>query len=73
MRAFGLVKGALYRHYKGNLYRILCVARHSETMEYMVVYQDVSDITKIWARPLSMWEEAVEINGKQMPRFELVK
>lgn len=41
----------VYRHYKGNLYRVLCVAKHSETLEDMVVYQDAIDEAKVWAPP----------------------
>lgn len=67
-----MLKEGLYRHYKGNLYRLLCVARHSETLEDMVVYQDVRCPEKIWARPLAMWEETVEAGGRTLPRFEYI-
>lgn len=62
----------VYRHYKGNLYRVLCVAKHSETLEDMVVYQDAIDEAKVWARPLSMWSEEVDVGGKKLPRFQLL-
>ena len=63
-------KTGIYRHYKGNIYRLLMVARHSETLEEMVIYQDVNAPEKIWARPAQMWEETVETGGKVVPRFE---
>jgi len=62
--------GGHYRHYKGNEYKVLCVARSSENIEeQFVIYQDMSDDKKIWARPLGMFIEHVEIDGKSMPRF----
>lgn len=63
------IKPGLYRHYKGNLYRVLSLARHSETCEELVVYIDVSDPEKVWVRPAGMWNETVLVNGVQMPRF----
>ena len=68
-----MIKPGLYRHYKGNLYRLLYIARHSETLEEMVIYQDVNDPAKIWARPASMWEERVEVGGKAVARFEYLE
>lgn len=58
-----------YRHYKGNEYRALFVARHTETEEDLVIYHDIRTPEKIWARPLSMFLESVEVNGAVMPRF----
>lgn len=66
------IKEGLYRHYKGNIYKVLCVAKHSETLEDMVIYQDASDETKIWARPASMWNEEVSRNGETVRRFEAI-
>lgn len=65
-----MMKQGLYRHYKGNLYRLLYIARHSETLEEMVIYQDVNCPEKIWARPASMWEETVEVSGERVSRFQ---
>ncbi len=59
-----------YRHFKGHEYIVLGVAKHSETLEDMVVYRDVSDKGKLWVRPLAMFLEQVEKNGKSVPRFE---
>lgn len=62
----------IYRHYKGNVYRVICVAKHSETLEDMVVYTDMVDSEKNWVRPLSMWNEKVTIGGEIKPRFEFI-
>ena len=66
------LKIGLYRHFKGNLYRLLHVANHSETLEEMVVYQALYGEGKIWVRPLSMWNETVERDGKTYKRFEYI-
>ena len=66
------LKIGLYRHFKGNLYRLLHVANHSETLEEMVVYQALYGEGKIWVRPLSMWNETVERDGKTFPRFTYI-
>ena len=61
-----------YRHYKGNEYIVLDVARHSETEEELVVYrQDYGD-RSLWVRPLSMFIESVEVEGERMQRFQLI-
>ena len=59
----------IYRHFKGNRYELIDIARHSETMEWMVVYRALYGERGLWVRPLSMWEEIVERDGKRMPRF----
>ena len=59
-----------YRHFKGGVYEVVCVARSSETLEELVIYRSVSEPEKIWARPLSMWSETVERDGKTFLRFE---
>ena len=58
-----------YRHFKGNIYRILHIAKHSETLEDMVVYQAMYGERGIWVRPLSMFEEEIERDGKTIRRF----
>ncbi len=58
-----------YRHFKGNDYEVLSVARHSETKEPMVVYKALYGDGSIWVRPAEMWNEAVERNGKIYRRF----
>ena len=61
--------GGKYRHYKGNEYLVVDIATHSETEEEMVVYKALYGDGKLWVRPLSMWNEKVEVNGKEVLRF----
>lgn len=63
------LKPGIYRHFKGNRYRLLYIARHSETMEPMVVYQALYGDQGIWVRPAGMWNEWVERDGYAGPRF----
>ena len=65
-----MLKLGKYKHYKGNLYEVLGVARHSETQEELVVYRALYNDFDLWVRPLAMFLESVEINGVIMPRFE---
>jgi len=58
-----------YRHFKGGEYEVLGVARHSEGLEDMVVYRPLYNDTGLWVRPLSMFTEHVERDGKNQPRF----
>ncbi len=62
----------VYRHFKGNEYRLLCIARHSETLEPMVVYQALYGDRGVWVRPLSMWDETVERDGTVFKRFTYI-
>ena len=66
------IRPGLYRHYKGNDYRVLFLARHSETEEWMVVYQALYGERGLWVRPASMWNETVESDGQRIPRFRYV-
>ena len=59
----------LYQHYKGEHYRVLCVARHSETEEQLVVYQALYGERGHWVRPLAMFVEQVDVDGELRPRF----
>jgi hypothetical protein len=61
-----------YRHFKGKEYRVLGVARDSETMRPMVVYQTLYGDFSWWVRPLEMFTEEVERDGRRVPRFEFV-
>ena len=63
----------IYRHYKGNLYQVLHTAQHSETEETLVVYRCLYGEYGVWVRPLSMFSEIIMIDGKEVPRFELIK
>jgi hypothetical protein len=58
-----------YRHYKGNCYDVIGVARHSETEERLVVYRCLYGDYSLWVRPLDMFLEDVEVNGRKVPRF----
>lgn len=62
-----------YRHFKGNEYEVLYVAKHSETLEDMVVYRALYGEGGVWVRPASMWNETVERDGKVYKRFERVE
>lgn len=67
------VRPGRYRHFKGNEYQVLCVARHSETEEPMVVYRALYGEQNIWVRPVSMWSETVTRDGRTGPRFAPVE
>lgn len=67
------VRPGRYRHYKGKEYIVLGVARHSETEEEFVVYRQDYGEQGLWVRPLAMFEETVEVDGQQQPRFELME
>lgn len=64
------IKPGRYRHFKGNEYEVICTAKHSETLETMVVYKALYGNRDIWVRPASMWNEMVEYNGRTVKRFE---
>jgi hypothetical protein len=69
--------GQLYKHYKGDTYKIITLAQHSENKDWLVVYERVTNIVgtgqRVWARPLSMFLENVEVEGYKGPRFEYTK
>lgn len=62
--------GTIYRHFKGNLYEVIAIAPHSETLEKMVVYRALYGDGGIWVRPLEMFEETIERDGKKFKRFQ---
>ena len=66
------VKLGMYKHYKSKKYRVIGVAKHSEILEDLIVYEPLYEntISKLWVRPLKMFLETVEVNGKQVPRFK---
>jgi len=64
-----MLKLGKYRHYKGKDYEVLGVAKHSETLEELVVYRALYGGGQIWVRPLKMFLEEVEVDGKKIPRF----
>ena len=61
--------GQYYRHFKGNIYKVLHIAKHSETLEDMVVYQAMYGERSIWVRPKEMFDESIERDGKVIRRF----
>lgn len=67
------IKPGRYRHYKGNEYEVVCMARHSETGEDMVVYRALYGECGVWVRPASMWNETVTVNGTPVRRFTLLE
>ena len=67
-----MIKLGKYRHYKGNEYEVIGVARHSETLEDLVVYKALYSNYDLWVRPLNMFLEEVEVNGKKVKRFEYI-
>ena len=67
------LKKGIYKHYKGNLYEVIDVARHSETQESLVVYKTLYGDFSTWVRPLDMFQETVDRDGEQVARFEFVE
>lgn len=65
-------KLGIYEHFKGNRYEVIGVARHSETLEEMVVYRALYGEYDLWVRPLKMFLEEVEKDGRRIPRFRYV-
>jgi hypothetical protein len=66
------IKPGRYRHFKGKEYEVLGVARHSETDEELVVYRALYGDFGLWVRPVSMWNETVERDGKTFRRFTYI-
>jgi len=62
----------IYRHYKGNCYEVVGFARHSETLEDMVIYKALYSEGGVWVRPLAMWEDQIALDGKVVKRFAFV-
>lgn len=58
-----------YRHYKGNEYEVIDLARHSETLEWLVVYRPLYGEGALWVRPYAMFLETVTVDGQSVPRF----
>ncbi|HUD21069.1 MAG TPA: DUF1653 domain-containing protein [Candidatus Saccharimonadales bacterium] len=70
-----MIEASLYRHYKGGMYKVIGVAKHSETMEDLVVYESLNPEHefKLWVRPAKMFTEKVKIDGKLIKRFKKIE
>lgn len=68
------VKPGVYEHYKGKQYHVICTAKHSETLEDMVVYAALyeNEVSTLWVRPVAMFLEDVELEGQMVPRFRFI-
>ena len=66
------IKPGKYRHFKGNMYEVIGIAKHSETLEEMVVYRALYGDGELWVRPASMWNETVQRGSKTFARFEYI-
>lgn len=67
-----VIADSIYKHYKGNVYRVISIGIHSETLEALVVYQDVNTPHKSWIRPLAEWLKPCMENGTQIKRFSKI-
>ena len=67
------IKTGKYRHFKGNEYKVIGIAKHSETLEPMVIYQALYGEKEFWVRPASMWNETVNKDGYTGPRFTFIE
>ncbi len=68
-----MLKIGTYQHFKGNFYEVLHVAKHSETEEFMVVYHPKNQPEDLWVRPLIMFDETIERQGKRVKRFMITE
>lgn len=66
------LKPGKYRHFKGNEYELIGIAKDSETLEPMVVYKSLYGEGGLWVRPAAMWQETVDRNGYHGPRFQYI-
>lgn len=66
------IKPGKYRHFKGNEYEVIGIAKHSETLEEMVIYRALYGEHGLWVRPASMWNECIERDGKVFQRFTFI-
>lgn len=65
-------KPGIYDHYKGNKYKLVAIANHSETLDKLVVYKALYGKGGFWVRPLEMFIEDVEVDGVKVPRFKFI-
>lgn len=64
-----VIRPGIYQHFKGNQYQVVDIARHSENLEEVVVYKALYGDFGLWVRPLAMFAETIERDGKQIARF----
>ena len=67
------VQKGIYQHFKGNRYEVIDIARHSETQEYLVIYRPLYGDYSLWARPLDMFTEEVDVGGQKQARFKYIE
>jgi len=67
-----MITAGTYRHFKGKNYKVVMIAKHSETLEEYVVYQALYGEKGMWVRPLTMFEESIEVSGNIVKRFEYI-
>lgn len=68
-----MIQTGIYQHYKGNLYQVMGLSRHSETMEELVVYQSLYGDFGLWVRPIAIFTGKVEVNTQEVPRFKFIR
>lgn len=68
-----MVKPGIYQHFKGHKYKVVAIAKHSESLEDLVVYQNIEKEQEVWVRPLAMFLEEVDIDGHKVPRFKFIE
>lgn len=66
------VKLGVYKHFKGNVYEVIGIARHSESLEELIIYRNVNNHMDMWARPKAMFLSKKEVDGKMIQRFEYI-
>ena len=66
------IKPGLYKHFKGNQYQVVDLARHSESTEWHVVYRALYGDKELWVRPLKMFDETIVRDGKAVKRFQFI-
>ncbi len=66
------MKTGIYEHYKGNLYNVIDTVTHSETEETLVLYRTMYGEKSLWVRPFLMFNETVEVDGVEVPRFKYI-
>ncbi|MEA4874746.1 DUF1653 domain-containing protein [Anaerorhabdus sp.] len=68
-----MIKLGFYEHFKGKRYEVIGIAKHSETLEEMVVYRQCYGEHEIWVRPLAMWNEMIDCDEYHGPRFKFIE